>query len=72
MYRVPFTTQDENGAFVGPFPVLLRFPHLARPIKLKAGLRVESGGGAGPARAADASEPGGDHRVRDRRAGRVR
>lgn len=30
--QVPFTAQDENGALVGPFPVLLRFPHLARPL----------------------------------------
>lgn len=30
--HVPFTTQDENGALIGPFPVLLRFPHLARPL----------------------------------------
>jgi 4-carboxymuconolactone decarboxylase len=30
--RVPFTSTDESGALVGPFPVLLRFPRLARPL----------------------------------------
>lgn len=30
--RVPFTSTDENGALVGPFPVMLRFPGLARPL----------------------------------------
>ncbi|MCS7477138.1 carboxymuconolactone decarboxylase family protein [Umezawaea endophytica] len=30
--HVPFTAQDGNGALVGPFPVILRFPHLAKPL----------------------------------------
>jgi 4-carboxymuconolactone decarboxylase len=30
--RVPFTSTDEHGALVGPFPVMLRFPGLARPL----------------------------------------
>ncbi|WP_433271019.1 carboxymuconolactone decarboxylase family protein [Actinosynnema sp. CS-041913] len=30
--RVPFTSTDEDGALVGPFPALLRFPRLARPL----------------------------------------
>ena len=30
--RTPFTTTDENGALIGPFPVMLRFPELARPL----------------------------------------
>ncbi|MTD53257.1 carboxymuconolactone decarboxylase family protein [Amycolatopsis pithecellobii] len=30
--RTPFTTIDENGALVGPFPVMLHFPELARPL----------------------------------------
>lgn len=30
--HVPFTSTDEDGALVGPFPVLLRFPGLARPL----------------------------------------
>jgi 4-carboxymuconolactone decarboxylase len=28
----PFTSTDENGALIGPFPVMLRFPGLARPL----------------------------------------
>lgn len=30
--RVPFTSTDDDGALVGPFPVLLGFPRLARPL----------------------------------------
>ena len=30
--RTPFTSTDENGALIGPFPVMLRFPGLARPL----------------------------------------
>ncbi|MEV4083519.1 hypothetical protein AB0J43_24955 [Nonomuraea fuscirosea] len=30
--RAPFTSTDENGALIGPFPVMLRFPGLARPL----------------------------------------
>lgn len=30
--RTPFTSTDENGALIGPFPVMLRFPALARPL----------------------------------------
>jgi 4-carboxymuconolactone decarboxylase len=28
----PFTSTDENGALIGPFPVMLRFPALTRPL----------------------------------------
>ncbi|WP_146607516.1 carboxymuconolactone decarboxylase family protein [Spongiactinospora gelatinilytica] len=30
--RTPFTSTDESGALIGPFPVMLRFPGLARPL----------------------------------------
>lgn len=30
--RTPFTSMDADGALIGPFPVLLRFPALARPL----------------------------------------
>ena len=30
--RMPFTTVDDGGALIGPFPVMLRFPALARPL----------------------------------------
>jgi 4-carboxymuconolactone decarboxylase len=29
---VPFTSTDEDGALIGHFPVMLRFPALARPL----------------------------------------
>lgn len=29
---MPFTWEDESGALIGPFPVMLRFPGLARPL----------------------------------------
>ena len=28
----PFTTMDDSGALIGPFPVMLRFPELAKMI----------------------------------------
>lgn len=30
--RVPFTSVDDSGALIGPFPAMLRFPGLARPL----------------------------------------
>ena len=30
--KMPFTWQDEEGALIGPFPVMLRFPTLASPL----------------------------------------
>jgi len=30
--RTPFTSTDESGSLIGPFPVMLRFPGLARPL----------------------------------------
>ncbi|GAA5063736.1 carboxymuconolactone decarboxylase family protein [Thermocatellispora tengchongensis] len=30
--RTPFTSMDDSGALIGPFPVMLRFPDLARPL----------------------------------------
>jgi alkylhydroperoxidase family enzyme len=28
----PFTTMDDSGALIGPFPAMLRFPELAKPL----------------------------------------
>ncbi|MFD3373870.1 MULTISPECIES: hypothetical protein [unclassified Streptomyces] len=36
--RTPFTSTDENGALIGPFPAMLRFPGLARPCPAPAGV----------------------------------
>ncbi|SFO39350.1 Alkylhydroperoxidase family enzyme, contains CxxC motif [Actinomadura madurae] len=41
--HMPFTSTDENGALIGPFPVMLRFPGLARPL-LEWFTSVTSGG----------------------------
>lgn len=30
--QIPFTAMDEDGALIGPFPVMLRFPGPARPL----------------------------------------
>ncbi|MFE7441018.1 carboxymuconolactone decarboxylase family protein [Streptomyces chartreusis] len=30
--KTPFTSMDDDGALIGPFPVMLQFPDLARPL----------------------------------------